>query len=390
MTLPGKAIAAITVRLGGVGRLTGSATVVEYTFFFLLIVGNLAIRIARLGEIPRVITGDELDNVQTAYHIIEGTGPGPFGFDWKPGPALSLYPLAWTVQLFGDQVWSFRLFPVLLSLGTLVGFYLVARGTLRPFAALAGMALLGSNLWFLHFSRTAWDNMNAALFAIGACWATSRAVSTQRWHWWVVSGSFSALGVYGYFTGRLIILAVAVQVAIAVGLRMLSLRSAARGLALTTIVAGVLLSPFARNAIENWDYFNRRTQNVSVFNTREPYEGDTDGWVIAAKNVVRNYRGFVLQEGSEFRRGLWMRYGPPGQAPLDLLSAHLFWAGLAVGLVCFRRRTRGGPMPFRFSLRRCSPEAPPISLGEFLSLPSTSCSSAYLSTSFSTGSSRGS
>ncbi|HWQ28700.1 MAG TPA: glycosyltransferase family 39 protein [Dehalococcoidia bacterium] len=332
---------AAKVRIGEAARriaeFARTASHVEYAFVLSVIAGSLALRVFRLGQVPRIITGDELDNLQTAYHIIEGTGPGPFGFDWKPGPALSLYPLAWTVQVFGDNVWSFRLFPVLLSLGTLVGFYLLARDALRPAAALGGMVLLSTNLWFLHFSRTAWDNLNAALFAVGACWATSRAISGRGWHWWTASGCFSALGMYGYFTGRLIIVAVLVQVMLAVVLRKLPLASAMRGIALTASVSGVLVLPFARNAIEHWDYFNRRTQIVSVFNTREPYEGDTDGWVIAAKNVVRNYRGFVLQDGSEFRRGLWARYGPPGKAPLDLVTGHLFWVGLILGVVRFRR-----------------------------------------------------
>lgn len=199
------------------------------------------------------------------------------------------------------------------------------------------MILLSTNVWFLHFSRTAWDNLNAALFAVGACWATARAISTREWRWWVVSGLFSTLGMYGYFTGRLIIVAVAIQVAAAVVFGRMRLIHALRGLALVSVVSGVLVLPLALNVIENWDYFNRRTQIVSVFHTKEPYEGDTDGWVIAAKNVVRNYRGFFLQDGSEFRRGLWLRYGPPGQGPLDLATAHLFWAGLVTGIVRFGR-----------------------------------------------------
>src|SRR3990170_2584709 len=74
----------------------------------------VVVRVAKLGSLPRMITADEADNLQTAYHIIAGTGPGFFDFDWKPAPIFSLYPLAWAIQLFGDTVSDFRMFPVIL------------------------------------------------------------------------------------------------------------------------------------------------------------------------------------------------------------------------------------------------------------------------------------
>lgn len=133
MTLPPTKVEALAA-LTRFAKTVRSHLDAEFACVFLAIVGSLALRVVRLGEVPRILTGDELDNLQTAYHIIEGTGPGPFGFDWKPGPALSLYPLAWTVQVLGNEVWSFRLFPALLGLGTLVLFYVLARNTVRPTA----------------------------------------------------------------------------------------------------------------------------------------------------------------------------------------------------------------------------------------------------------------
>lgn len=328
--------------IGRLGRFVRGGRA-ELALACLILAAAAAVRVVKLDTFPRVLAGDELDNLQTAYHIIEGTGPGPFGFDWKPAPALGLYPLAWSVELFGDGVLSFRMFPVALSLLTLALFYPLARQSMRPPAALVSMALLASNLWFLHFSRTAWDNINSALFAVGACLCAARAIAAGRWRWWAGAGVFSALGMYGYFTGRFIILAVLAQVALAAALREVPLRRALRGAAIVTLFAGALVAPLAANVLEDWDYFNRRTQMVSVFNTKQPYEGDMNGWFIAGKNVLRNYRGFILQQGSEFRRGLWTRYGPPGAPPLDLLTTHLFWVGMVVGAVRFRRSFQWWP-----------------------------------------------
>ncbi|MEX2159251.1 MAG: glycosyltransferase family 39 protein [Dehalococcoidia bacterium] len=319
------------------------ALALEVVAVLLVFAMAVALRVIKLSTIPKIVTADEADNLQVAYHIMHGTGPGFFGFDWKPAPIFSLYPFAWTMQIFGDSISDFRLFPVILSLFTIIAFYFLARRSMGPFAALAALALLSTNLYFLHFSRTAWDNMNAALFAVGACYATQRALEERSgWAWagwWTASGVFVAFGLYGYFTGRFIFVAVMLMTVTAVALRIAPWRQAFGGLMLASVVSAALFAPMAVKIYDNWDYFNQRTKSISVFEVHEdePYEGDTDGWVIAAKNVVRNYKGFVLQDGSEMTRGIWPRYNPEHRAPLDFISTHLFWGGLIVGAIRFRK-----------------------------------------------------
>jgi len=299
----------------------------------------VVIRLYRLGTVPRVILGDETDNLQSAYKIVAGTGPGIFGYDWKPAPLFSLYPLAWCIRLFGDSVTDFRMFPVILSLLTIVCFYLLARQTLHAAAALPAMAMLGTNLWFLHFSRTAWENVNAALFATGACWCFTRAVRTQRYRWWAACGAFTAFGLYGYFSGRFIFISVAAAAVLAVALRQAPLRRTALGLAVAGVVAGALFAPQAWKIAHDWDAFTRRTDTVSVFRVKasQSYLGDSDGWVIAAKNAKRNFRGFVLQDAQQTERGLWGRYNPAHRTSLDQIATYLFWAGLAFAVLRWRR-----------------------------------------------------
>jgi len=321
------------------------------------------VRFVRLGSVPNVATADELDNLQTAYHIIEGTGPGLFGFDWKPAPSFSMYPLAWSVELFGDSVTAFRMMPVLTSLGALVMFYLVARRAMGVFAASAAMLLLATNLSFLHFSRTAWENNNAALFALGACYAIQRALGyplvgrtntgnpisasstrvgsdTKESHkWWVIAGVFTALGLYGYFTGRFIFVAVVIIAAGAVITRQAELRLVVTGLVMAGAVSAVLFFPMAVSILGNWDVFTSRTSVVSVFGVPldQPYEGESNGWTIATRNLLRNYEGLILQDGSEWNRGLWARYNPVDRAPLGFVTKHLFWAGLLTSIVLWKK-----------------------------------------------------
>jgi len=45
----------------------------------------------------------------------------------------------------------------------------------------------------------------------------------------------------------------------------------------------------------------------------------------------------VLQDGGQVVRGLASRYNPPERAPLDFIATHLFWAGLVVGAIRWRK-----------------------------------------------------
>jgi len=296
----------------------------------------LFIRVYQLGSVPAILTGDETDNLQDAYHIIAGNGPGFFGFDWKPAPIFSLYPMAWTIEIFGDSIGGIRMFPVILSMLALGAFYFVARRTLSAAAALPALLLMAANVWVLHFSRTAWENMNAALFALGACYAVTRAIETGRRAWWACTGLFIALGMYGYFSGRFIFVSVLLAAGFAVAMRLAGWRDVVQGLGVAAVVSAVLFAPMALTIVDDWDHFNRRTDNVSVF-SGEPYEGETSSVRIVLTNLERNIKGFLLLDGDEFSRGLWGRYNPEGRGPLNLLPSLLFWGGLVAGIVRWRK-----------------------------------------------------
>lgn len=301
----------------------------------------VAVRIYRLGKTPNILTGDELENLQTAIRIIEGGGPGVFGFDWAGRPALGLYPLAWSVRIFGDSVADFRMYSVIIALLAIVLFYAVARETMRAPAALSAMLLLSTNLWFLNFSRTAWDNINAALFAIGACWATTRALKTQgrvSFAWWAMSGLFVTAGFYGYFSGRLIFASVTLIAIVAVATRQAPWRRTLAGLLLAGVISAALFGPMARNIYRNWDYFTSRSDTVSVFNTIRADGSKANGWGVAKDNILPNYRGLILHYPTEGQRGpTWMRYHPNLRPALDIIALHLFWAGLVIAVFRWRQ-----------------------------------------------------
>jgi 4-amino-4-deoxy-L-arabinose transferase-like glycosyltransferase len=313
----------------GVRRLSGRLIAPGILRLVVVLLGLFALRVYRLDAVPLVATADELDNLQVAYRLIAGTGPGTFGLDWKAAPVFSLYPLAWSVRVFGDGIAAFRMFPVLQSMAVLVMTYVLARRSMSEFAALLAVVMLGTNLWFLHFSRTAWENSNAALFAVCACWAVGHALEGRSMDWWGRVGLFAAAGMYGYFSGRTIPVAIAVAVLAAVLLRQACWRPAVRGLVFAGAMSALLFLPQAVTIARDWDHFNRRTEAVSILNG-DPYDGESGALAIARLNLERSYRAFILQDPGEMQRGLWARYNPARRPPLDFATAHLFWAGLIV------------------------------------------------------------
>jgi hypothetical protein len=146
---------------------------------------------------------------------------------------------------------------------------------------------------------------------------------------------FLSGGLYTYFIGRVLPLAVALMAILAVVLRQAPLRRTAAGLGLAALVTVVLFAPMVPNVIDQWDDFNSRVNGVSVFRDEGLFERTP--WERVRSNLGRNYRGFVMQDGSEMARGLWGRYGPAGRAPLEIVGTHLFWAGMVVGVIRWRK-----------------------------------------------------
>lgn len=334
---------------GAISKVWAKLSIVEVLIAVALFVLAAVLRIKNLGTIPEVVTADEADNLHSAYRIIEGTGTGLFGFDWKPAPIFSLYPLAWCIQLFGDSILAFRLFPAITSLATIVAFWFVCRLVVGVKATAIATLLLSTNLIFLHFSRTAWENVNSALFALGACATLQMAVKarTRRswWFWWVCTGIFCAFGLYGYFTGRLIPIAVAVAVLLAVLAKHTTWRKGLAGLVVAGVVSAVLFAPMALSISKNWEVFTLRSKVVSIIPVSEerPFEDKTTLREALAVNLERNYEGLILQDDTEMTRGLWGRYTPERHPPLGFVMKHFLWLGLGLGVFRWRRTWAVGP-----------------------------------------------
>ena len=298
-----------------------------------VLVFALVVRLILLTTVPVNVTADEADNLQFIYRVLAGNGPSWSGLDWHQSPAFSLYTMSWFVDWFGDGVWGLRLYPATLGTLTLIPFYVLARERLSVFASLLAAFLLATGLWFFHFSRTGYTNINSTFFATCTAASLSLALRKDRWYYYAGVGLFAALGLYGYDAGRPIGLAVAAFFPFALYFYRHNYRRVITGFFLAGIIASVLFIPQARTIFKDWDHFNTRTKAVSIFSVDTPYMGDTDRGAILAHQVERNFKGFFLLDRSEREMSFQPdRLLPRGGIFLDFWTGMFFWVGLVAGL----------------------------------------------------------
>ncbi len=303
----------------------------------LLSVFALTIRLVSLSTIPPNVSPDEADNLRVVYRILMGKGPGFFDLDWKPAPAFSVYVISLFMRIFGLSIVGMRMASVVLSVGAVIVFYLFARRDLSEFASLWGALLLSSGLWYLHFSRNAWDNIQVSLFTMGAALFLDLATRQKNWRFYVSTGVFASLGLYGHLAGRPIILAILGYLPLALFLNPHDRKQILKGYAIILLTAMILFLPQTRIIWKRWEYFNTRVRLLWIWNIERPYLGDTSTTQILLHQVERTLRSFFLMDPRVNAYGLNQKYLRLGWAFLDPLSSVLYWVGLVVSLFMWKR-----------------------------------------------------
>lgn len=298
----------------------------------------LAIRLYRLDAVPGNLTADETDFFREVYRVLEGNAPGWF-YQGQPASLapLGIYPMAWSVRVFGDSIVGLRMYTVILSLATLTAFFLFVRYQFSLVVSSVMTLLLSTNLWFLHFSRTGWANMNAAFIAIGVTSMLALGLERGRWWWFMGAGIFVGLAPWGYVAARSIPLIVAFFLPVALLLYRDRWRQVLWGFGLVAVVAVVIAGPVLNELRQGmWDSYTARSRTVSIFTNRP----NGEAWRMVPGQVRDSLRGFVLlsNDNDIFRRSTEaVRYAPRGENLFDPVTRALFFVGLIASLWRWRQ-----------------------------------------------------
>jgi DNA-binding beta-propeller fold protein YncE len=324
LALPMKALSHLRARRGWT----------EAIALLVLLAAALVVRVVSITTVPPNVTADEAENLIVAYRIREGVGPGFFGLDWKPAPAFSIYLMTATLRVLGWSIAGMRMTSVLISILVLVPFYFLARQKLGKLPSLLTSALLGFSLWYLHFSRSGWENVHVVLYGVMAAWMMELALRRQSLWWWAGAGFWAALGLYGYIAGRAVLISLLVFLPVAFWLGQQHKWRILLGYGLLLLVCSALFAPQLPSVVSQWEYFNRRVYDVSVFAVEYPYLGKNSLFELLIYQVSVNLRGFFLADGAVMNAP---RYAPVGQSLLDGFTATLLIVGLFVGVRRWRQ-----------------------------------------------------
>lgn len=321
----------------GGSRIVAAVEGHERRFLWGLFAVALTLRLAFLETLPGTVTADELEFASDALRILRGQGPGLFGFDWVPEPALSVHLIALSWRLFGVTIFAERLVAAIITACAILPFFILLRRVVAPVPAILATALFASSQWFLLFSRSGWTNGQAVSFMIFAAWALLRALDRQRLRDWALFGLTLALLLYGYLVGPVVVLALLLYLAVVVwrgrdGVTSGGWLMLLRGAALAGFVCALLFSPQLLTILRDPDYASVRIRTVFLFNAADT-GGNPVGLV--AGQLLKTIRSFILFDPSLG----FGRYKGIDQRWLDPISALLFLGGLVVAL---RRRAGTG------------------------------------------------
>jgi 4-amino-4-deoxy-L-arabinose transferase-like glycosyltransferase len=308
-----------------------------------VVLAGLAIRLYSLGTFPDTLLADEADNAQDAVSNIFGRGPenGFFGLDWTAQPAFSSYLMSAFIYVLGPSVEAIRWPSALISALTLVPLYILLRRQLSLLASLLGTVLLASNVWFLNFSRSGWNNVHVCFYMLMAMLFLMLALDTlrvehlSRWRRWLYfggAGAFCALGLYSYPSGRAIILGILAFFVVALWFYRRHKKDLVLGYLMIGVVAALLFAPQGAYIARNWEWFNGRSSVVALVNS-PAYQANPVGTIW--QQVTRNVRG--PWDGSVNNTP---QYTPVGEPQIETATGVLVLAGmvLSLGTPSLRRR----------------------------------------------------
>lgn len=306
------------------------------------------LRYPALDSVPPGLAFDEAGNGVAGLDVARGQ----YRLWWligggaEPLMAYLLQPLFW---LFGPTSMALRLYSATMGIVTVAGTYWLARELFvaspasRPdrsvsawlplFAALG----LATAFWHTAFSRVAFRALAMpAVESLALAWLwralrSSEALERWRgaWFHYAGAGALIGLGMYTYLPGRLVPLMLILFFAVEAGLARLRnmqplIIRHAKGLAVSALVAVLLVSPLLVFFVQYPEAFVERASAVSIFNSTW-HQGDLGGTLLRVTLTTLGTFAALTGDPNPIAN-------LPGRPMLGPLLALFFWTGLIVSL----------------------------------------------------------
>lgn len=232
----------------------------------LLLLAAAFLRLYRLGELPQDLHGDMASHGLQALALLAGRVDGIVALGWADIPMTGFLPAAAMMRLSGDQgALGLGLASALGGVLSVWGLYVLLHETLGRRVALIGAALLAVSYTHIHFSRIA-EYMDPVPFAIWALALLAIGLRRRQSLPFLLSGLFLAGASLMYYSGRVILVVVALFLLYLLLVDHRLLRANRRGLLWLAVGAVVGLGPMLPFFLLEPAGWLQRSREVWVFN----------------------------------------------------------------------------------------------------------------------------
>lgn len=297
-----------------------------------IVVFSVALRFWRLDSIPVNLTGDETVYLVDIYQtIFSNKNHSLFSLIGDGAqPIINLYPMILSVAILGlnKSFLAIRLSTAIISVIAIIPFYFLIRRRTSGIIAITFTLLFSTSYWYLNFSRSSWINVNIILFGLTMTLLLEKGIEKKKAIWFIAAGVFSALCLYGYFSGKVYVLAALVYLAT------LIIKSPKKKILLINTFAFILTTsliflPQFMYIMRNKNQYLLRPKTVLFWKAQKPYYGYRNMPDITIFQVKESLRGLVLLSGKAIGKGVEnQRYTPPGIPVVDSIIRILFLLGI--------------------------------------------------------------
>jgi 4-amino-4-deoxy-L-arabinose transferase-like glycosyltransferase len=199
----------------------------------------------RLQGLPDMLMGDEGSFWTAARAIATGSFQPPiFANGVYTFPVLSSIGQAWTLKLFGLNLWGWRFGSVLAGALTIFPLYLLGRDTFNRKVAIVSCIALAFSPYFLAFARLGYNNIQSLFITTLTLYWLYIGTQRSSIFYLFLAGCAAGFGFYTYFAARMaIVIAVLFLFALSIG-RKIKFRHALLALVVLLLGATLVIGPY--------------------------------------------------------------------------------------------------------------------------------------------------
>jgi len=236
-------------------------------------------RLYHIDSAPPGLYPDEAMNGNNAIQALESGDYKIFYSDNNGREGLFMNVIAFSIKIFGKNVWSLRIVSALAGIITVLGLYLLTKELFNKNIAYLSSFLMAVSFWHVNFSRISFRAILAPMFLVFAFYFLWQGLRSKHLLPFALSGLSWGLGFYTYIAFRAMPLAL-ILVLLAywhfikkdydIERYHKTLKDISRGFILLLLVAMAITAPLIYYFYQNPGDFFGRTGQISIFNSYNP------------------------------------------------------------------------------------------------------------------------